>query len=240
MSNYCLKPVPIADLKTLLGPTFINTFQNEIDLIVEPLRKHVAKGRRLMLAKEIWECVVADSIVGADWVGAGKSIDDVKITEDISCDVKSVQINNKITSEASMFQPLISKKIVSDFFETKNSLGLWNTYVNGWFKKVSSINEYYLLIIVRDKITNSCSIGAFKVDKNAVLQYNVSECKFNSKTMVIDSLADPKLLDIKIYDTKTRMEIKIKEEFYNDPKYCYQIYQFDKLGKYITKEEINE
>ena len=139
-----------------------------------------------------------------------------------------------------MFQPLVSKKLVSDFFETKNSLGLWTTYVDGWFKKVSSITEYYLLIIVRDKITNACSIGAFKVDKNVKLNYNVTECKFNSKTMVIDSLADPELLDIKIYDTKTRMEIKVKEKFYNDPNYCYQIYDFDQLGQCAAKEKINE
>jgi hypothetical protein len=53
-------------------------------------------------------------------------------------------------------------------------------------------------------------------------------------------LANPKLLDIKVYGGKTRMQIIVKEEFYNDPNYCYQIYDFDQLGQANTKEEINE
>jgi hypothetical protein len=239
MSNYCLIPVPVADLQTLLGPTFITTFQTEMDLIVEPLRKHVAKGRPLTVGKETWEWVVADSIVGANWVGAGKSIDDVKITDDVSCDVKSMQIGSKSTSEASMYQLLKIKKC-SDGIENKDSLSLWNMYVDGWFKKVSTIKEYYLLLIVRNKFSKSCVIGAFKVDKVNKPVYNTDSCRFTKKSMVVTSLANPKLLDIKVYGGKTRMQIIVKEEFYNDPNYCYQIYDFDQLGQTTAKEEINE
>ena len=74
--------VPLTAQQTmdLVGPGFVTTFQTEMDAIMLPLRKHIALGRPLSMGKELWEYVVADSIPGAVWNGAGHSLIDVMIT----------------------------------------------------------------------------------------------------------------------------------------------------------------
>jgi hypothetical protein len=236
MSNYFLKPMSVDETKTLVGENFIKNFQTEMDEYLAPYRKNVKRGRPLSMGKELWEYAVADSIDGGEWCGAGKGIADVSIGDDIRCDVKSVQNNGKITTEASMFQPLSENVTASEYFKNKNSNGLWNVYVDGWLKKVKSVKEYYLLFIVRDRVTLNCRLGAFTITDNNVV-YNKDQCKFLTASMQIETLADPSLVEIKVYNSKTRLEIKVKEKFFDDPKYCYQIYQFDQLG---TNEENNE
>lgn len=235
MSNYFLKPMTASETTALVGANFIKNFQIEMDEYLSPYRKNVKIGRPLSMGKELWEYAVADSIDGGEWCGAGKGIADVSIGDDIRCDVKSMQHNGKLTTEASMFQPLAENETASKHFKDKNSNGLWNVYVDGWLKKVKSVKEYYLLFIIRDKITLDCRLGAFKVTNNSAV-YNEEHCRFLTASMHIETLADPSLVEIKVYNSKTRLEIKVKEKFFDDPKYCYQIYQFDQLG---TNEEKN-
>ena len=99
-------PLTVKETKTLLGKGFATTFQTEMDLIIAPLRKYIAKGYPLALGKEQWEYVVADSIPGATWCGAGKSLIDVSIGDNKGIDVKGVGRSKraKSTAEASMFQ----------------------------------------------------------------------------------------------------------------------------------------
>ena len=166
--GYCLIPVPVDELKTFLGQDFITNFQAEIDPIILPLRKHIALGRPASMGKEIWEYAVADSIDDAEWCGAGKGIADIRIGTDVAGDVKSVQIGKHATTEASMFQPLSEAEVAADYFKNKNKQELWKLFVDGWIKKVSSINEYYLLAIFRDRNTFNCSIAGFKVNNISV------------------------------------------------------------------------
>lgn len=235
MSNYFLTPMTATETQALVGAGFIKNFQIEMDEYLAPYRKNVKRGRPLSMGKELWEYAVADSIVGGEWCGAGKGIADVSIGDDIRCDVKSMQQNGSITTEASMFQPLSENKIAAKHFEDKNSNGLWNVYVDGWLKKVKSVKDYYLLFIVRDKSTLNCRLGAFKVTNNTAT-YNQNECEFLKASMRIETLADPDLVEIKVYNSKTRLEIKVKEKFFDDPKHCYQIYQFDQLGTNEQKD----
>jgi hypothetical protein len=237
MSKYFLTPMSATDTQLLVGSNFIKNFQKEMDEYLAPYRKNVKRGRPLSMGKELWEYAVADSIVGGEWCGAGKGIADVSIGTDIRCDVKSIQQSGKTTTEASMFQPLSENAIASKHFKDKNSNGLWNVYVDGWLKKVKSVKEYYLLFIIRDKVTLNCRLGAFKVTNNTAT-YNEDECKFLTASMQIETLADPELVEIKVYNSKTRLEIKVREKFFDDPKHCYQIYQFDQLGS--NKQKDNE
>ena len=48
----------VTEVQVLLGKDFVKTFQTEMDLIIQPLRKYIAKGYPLALGKEQWEYVV--------------------------------------------------------------------------------------------------------------------------------------------------------------------------------------
>lgn len=223
--SYCLVPMPVADLKKLIGKDFIKKFQAEIDPIINPLRKYIAAGRPASMGKELWEYAVADSITGGKWCGAGKAISDVSIGANIGCDVKSVQIIKKSTTEASMYQPLSSLESASEYFKTKDKNQIWNLFVNGWLTKVSSVKEYYMLAIFRDSKTFDCSLAGFKVN-NSAISFLAEDCEFSTKSMKVNSIADPNLVNIKVYSGKTRLEIRIKDTIFNDPAYTLPIYKF--------------
>lgn len=219
------------EILQLIGMTFVTTFQTEMDTILNPLRKHIAKGRPLSLGKELWEYAVADSIAGAEWCGAGHSIIDVKIGNDIGCDVKSIShhIDGKMTAEASMYQTFHGG--TAELFKNKDTLGLWNLFIDGWHKKVKSMKEYYMLIIVRDHKL-SCSLFCFKYNNNSPA-YLDTNCSFLTETgrvsdcnLKINSIADPSLLDIRIYKSKTRLEMRLKQKMFTDQSFCLPIYKF--------------
>lgn len=223
--TYCLVPLPVDDLKKLLGNDFIKNFQEEIDQIISPLRKHITKGRPASMGKELWEYAVADSITNGVWCGAGKSIVDVSIGDHIGCDIKSVQIGSTTTTEASMFQPLSESEFAAENFKNKNKKELWRLFVDGWIQKASSIKEYYLLAILRDRNTFNCSIAGFKVD-NINVQYTENACSFSKKSMKVNSLIDPTLAETKVYIGKTRLELRIKKSVFSNPTYSMEIYKF--------------
>ena len=75
--SYYLTPMTVDEIVEIVGPSFASSFQVEMDLIFQPLRKHLEKGRPLSLGKEIWEYAVSDSIDAAKWCGAGHNIIDV-------------------------------------------------------------------------------------------------------------------------------------------------------------------
>jgi hypothetical protein len=94
-------------------------------------------------------------------------------------------------------------------------------------KKVSAIKEYYLLAIFRDSDTLNCSLAGFKIS-NTALEYLDTACTFSkqNKSMVVTSIIDPALANVKVYSGKTRLEIRIKEKIFKDPAYTMEIYKF--------------
>ena len=205
--TYCLAPMTVPEINNLLGATFVSTFQKEMDLIISPLRKYIAKGYPLALGKEQWEYVVSESIAGAEWCGAGKSIIDVKIGN-IGIDVKGV-----------------SKEETKLYFNKKDTASIWNLLVDGWLSKVKSVDEYYLVGIVREKETLNCSLCAFKVI-NTDLLYEDTLCKFTKKSMKVSGLADSAFIETRVYSSKTRLEIKFKNKVWQDANYALPIYKF--------------
>jgi len=225
MSKYCLTPMTTTDLTDLVGLEFVKKFQAEMDPILQPLRKHIAKGRPLSLGKELWEYAVSDSIDGAEWNGAGHSLIDVKIGDDVGIDVKSVSKQKKSlnTTEASMFQNF--NQDAKQHFENKDSEGVWNIHVAGWLGKIATINEYYLLGIIRDKATLDCSLCGFKVTNTAV-NYLVENCVFTGKSIKVSGLADPDFISVRYYNSKSRLEIMFTKKCWTDENYCLPIYKF--------------
>lgn len=222
--TYCLEPMTVQEIQALLGKDFPKTFQTEMDLIINPLRKYIAKGYPLALGKEQWEYVVAESIPKAEWCGAGKSIIDVRV-QDKGIDVKGVSKQDKstATTEASMFQSF--QEETKAYFNAKDTQSIWNLFVDGWLKKVKSVKEYYLIGIVREKETLNCSLCCFKVAQTSLL-YEDKLCNFTSKSMKVTGLGDPEFIETRVYSSKTRLEIKFKNKVWKDPKYCLQIYKF--------------
>lgn len=230
MSNsYPLQPMTAAEVQKLIGPDFVKNFQKEIDEFMAPMRKHIAKGRPLSIGKEAWEYAVADSITGAEWAGAGSSIVDVKIGTDIGLDVKSVGRGTGTKSgEASMYQTYHSQ--LDTLFTNQDAQELWNVYIEGWYKKVCSIKNYYLLAIVKDKKYN-CSLCGFKRVGN-IPSYDVSYGSFltergkpTTATWTVQQLADPTLLHTMVIKGKKRLEMRLRPAMH-DSKYSLPIYKF--------------
>ena len=222
--TYCLVPMTVEEIQQLVGPTFADTFHAEFEKVIEPLRKYIDQGRPLSMGKELWEYLVTDSILDAVWCGAGKGIADVRIGESIA-DVKSLQRGNTTTTEASLHQKLL-KKDSAEYYATFDIEYLWNLLVGGWLEKVNSVEQYYLLAIIRDKKTLQCSlIGFRKTDVNPV--FDLGKCTLSKKeaSVTVTSLADPKFVQIKLYRGKTRMEIKFKKAVFSNPKYSFPIYK---------------
>ena len=218
-------PLTVQQTTALLGPNFVSTFQTEMDAIMAPLRKHIALGRPLSMGKELWEYVVADSIPGAEWNGAGHSLIDVMITPGVGGDVKSLSYGpkSKQTTEASMYQNF--DQDAKQFFINRDKQSLWNLYVNGWFGKAHSFKKYYLIGILREKATLNCNICAFEVT-DAVPIFSDTCCTFTKKMMYITGIADPDFLKIRYYNSKSRLEILFQEKCWTDPAYTLEIYKF--------------
>ena len=227
--NYPLEPLTSVEVQALVGPTFIANFQKEVDEFMAPMRKHIAKGRPLSMGKESWEYAVADSIVGAVWAGAGNSIVDVRIGTNIGLDVKSVgKGSGSKSGEASMFQTYHSH--LDTLFNTQDAPALWNVYIEGWFTKVQSVKDYYLLAIVKDKQYN-CSLCGFK-RTGSLPAYDpkfgtfLTETGRASKgTWTVQELADPKFLHTMVIKGKKRLEMRLRPAMH-DAAYSLPIYKF--------------
>lgn len=223
--TYCLKPMTVAQIRTLIGPDFVNHFQNEMNSILEPLRKYIAMGRPLSIGKELWEYAVSDSIPGAFWNGAGHSMIDVKIGNDIGIDVKAVskQKKSKLTTEASVFQNF--NQDAKTYFSQQHTQGVWDIHVQGWLTKISTIKKYYMLAIVRDKDSLDCSLCGFQVVKTKPV---LDQHRYTKTTVKFLNLIDPDFAEMHYYNSKTRLEIKLRSKCWTDSKYHLPIYQFQK------------
>jgi hypothetical protein len=225
MSNYCLTPMSVTEIQKLVGADFVKKFQAEMDPILHPLRKHISKGRPLSLGKELWEYAVADSIDGGEWNGAGHSLIDVTVGDDIGIDVKSVSKQEKSTNttEASMFQNF--NQDAKEFFRKQDANGVWNIHVAGWLTKISTVKEYYLLGIIRDKASLDCSLCGFKVT-NTKKDFLEENCRFNNASIKIFGLADPEFINIRYYNSKSRLEIMFTKKCWTDSNFSLPIYKF--------------
>lgn len=223
--TYCLVPMTVEEIQQLVGPTFADTFHNEFEKVIAPLRKYIDQGRPPSMGKEIWEYIVTDSINDAEWCGAGKGIADVKTKDGISIDVKSLQLIGNYTTEASLHQKLL-KKDSAEYYATSDVKYLWNLLVGGWIDKVKSVDDYRLLCIIRNKDTLQCSLVGFKVANTAV-EFNLDDCKVSKAeaSISVTSLIDPNYAQIKLYRGKTRMEIRFSKGICSNPTYSLPIYK---------------
>lgn len=225
MSKYCLTPMTVTELTALVGNSFVPTFQMEMDHILAGHRKHISKGRPLSLGKEMWEYAVADSIPNADWNGAGHSLIDVTVGSTIGIDVKGVskQKKSKNTTEASMFQNF--NQDAKTHFTNTNPQGVWDIHVSGWLNKIATVPNYYMLGIIRDKETLDCSLCGFKV-ANTTAMYLKENFVFNRASIKIAGLADPDFINIRYYNSKSRLEIIFTSKCWKDPAYSLPVYKF--------------
>jgi hypothetical protein len=216
----------VEETKSLLGTDFVTIFQAEMDLIVAPLRKYIAKGFPLALGKEQWEYVVTEAIPNAVWCGAGKSLIDVSIGDNKGIDVKGVGRGKraKTTAEASMFQCFNQE--AKTFFKNKDSKSLWELYVDGWFGKADKFEEYYLIAIIREKETLDCSICCFKVTEDHPA-YSNDKVVFKKCSAAITGMADEEFIKIRYYNSKSRLEILFQQKCRADSDYALPIYKFE-------------
>lgn len=223
--SYCITPMTVTELLGLVGKDFVTKFQAEMDPVIAPLRKHITQGRPLSLGKELWEYAVADSIPKATWNGAGHSVVDVRIGKDIGIDVKGVSKNNKskFTTEASMFQNF--NQDAKTHFTSGDAEGVWNIHVKGWLSKIKEVKNYYILGIIREKETLNCSLCGFKVTA-LDLDYTTESVKFKKTSMSLFGLADQDFINIRYYNSKSRIEIMFTSKCWTDSKYALPIYKF--------------
>ena len=226
--QFMLRPLTASELKVLLGDNFINTFQTEMNKIIEPLRKYISRGYPLSMGKELWEYVVADSIEGATWNGAGSSVADVlkPISADqaIAFDVKTVGCSekSKISGEASMLQSYNQDNKIH--FKDGNGQALWDNYIGGWQEKIKGFEKYYLLGIIRSKETLDCSLIAFEATGTSPM-FTEGNFEFISKSGKIKGVVDPEFAKIRYVNAKSRIEIQFLKRAWTDSAYCLNIFK---------------
>lgn len=220
-----IRPLKVNELTKLLGNDFVTNFQQDMSAIVSPLRRHLGLKRPLSMGKELWEYVVADSIPGAVWNGAGHSLADVILADGKVADIKSISYmpKSKITTEASMYQCFDQN--AKTFFNLKDKESLWNLYVNGWFNKAHSFEKYYIFAILRQKESINCTLTCFEVT-NTCPPFDETLCTFTGKSMKIDGIADSDFIKIRYYNSKSRLEIMFTSRCWSDVEYTLPIFKY--------------
>ena len=203
-------PVPITDHDLILGKDFNKKFASEMKSYYAPF---VMKGRDIQVAKETWEYAVADSIVGASWVGAGKNVVDVK-SPIADFDVKGLSIGtitDNQTTEASFLQ---NNKQENDgfgkLFESKDFLALKEMFVDPMDKKIKGTNNLHMLAVIREKSTKNVYYCLLKVESSTLTDTEfLSQMTTEGKRSVSLPMIDPQYGKTYIYIAKRRLEIRL-------------------------------
>ena len=143
-------PVPLDQHDQLLGTEFSKNFTIEMREYYAPF---IRKGRKIQLAKETWEYGVADSIPGAEWLGSGNNVVDVRAPQ-LDMDVKGLSVAKlgKESTEASFLQNLQKG---ADGYSTAWANRDWPTlksiFVDPLEAKHRGTTNLHLLVIIRTK-----------------------------------------------------------------------------------------
>jgi hypothetical protein len=205
-------PVPITEHDALLGKDFSKNFELEMKEYYAPFIK---KGRKIQLAKETWEYGVADSIPGADWLGSGNNVVDVKAPA-LDMDVKGLSCAKlgKESTEASFLQNLAKG---ADGYSTAWANKDWATlktiFVDPLEAKHVGTNNLHLLVIVRTKNDLGVHYGLLKAVPNPLDQPKfLAEMKQHAGRSVSIPMIDEEFGRTYICISKRRLEIRIDTE----------------------------
>jgi hypothetical protein len=202
-------PIPLTQHDALLGPDFSKNFEAEMKEYYAPFIK---KKRKLQVAKETWEYGVADSIPGADWIGSGNSVVDVKAPA-CDLDVKGISVDKlgKETTEASFLQNL--KKGANGYsvaWENKDWASLKKIFVDPLLPKHTGLNNLHLLAIVRTKDDQGVHYALLKIDHTTLTDSQfISEMVQQAESGVDLPMIDPKYGRTYICISKRRLEIRL-------------------------------
>lgn len=210
---FTYKPVPIKDHEAILGKDFNTKFAAEMTAYYAPF---IAKQRDIQIAKETWEYGVADSIPGAQWVGAGKNVVDVQLPG-YALDVKGLSISrlsDSYSTEASFLQN--NKKENDNFnklFESQDYTALKTMFVDPLKDKVVGVNNLHLLAIVREKKTKSVYYALLKMEATTLTDAEfTANMKMDAGRSVAIPMIDPAFGKTYIYIPKRRLEIRLNCE----------------------------
>lgn len=204
-------PVSICKHDTILGVDFNTKFAAEMHSYYAPF---VAKNRDIQVAKETWEYAVADSIVGANWCGAGHNVVDVK-TPIADIDVKGISNNDmekyKLTTEASFLQNNKQKNDgFAKLFEQKKYNSLKKMFVDPLATKIKGTNNLHLLGIIREKDKRKVYYCLLEISSLVMAEKDfISKMKLDGTRSVSIPLIDEKYGKTYIYIPKRRLELRL-------------------------------
>lgn len=204
-------PVSICKHDTILGVDFNTKFAAEMHSYYAPF---VAKNRDIQVAKETWEYAVADSIVGANWCGAGHNVVDVK-TPIADIDVKGISNNDmekyKLTTEASFLQNNKQKNDgFAKLFEQKKYNSLKKMFVDPLATKIKGTNNLHLLGIIREKDKRKVYYCLLEITSLVMAEKDfISKMKLDGTRSVSIPLIDEKYGKTYIYIPKRRLELRL-------------------------------
>jgi hypothetical protein len=204
-------PVSICKHDTILGADFNTKFAAEMHSYYAPF---VAKNRDIQVAKETWEYAVADSIVGANWCGAGHNVVDVN-TPIADIDVKGISTNDmekyKLTTEASFLQNNKQKNDgFAKLFEQKKYNSLKKMFVDPLATKIKGTNNLHLLGIIREKDKRKVYYCLLEITSLVMAEKDfISKMKLEGTRSVSIPLIDEKYGKTYIYIPKRRLELRL-------------------------------
>ena len=204
-------PVSICKHDNILGVDFNTKFAAEMHSYYAPF---VAKNRDIQVAKETWEYAVADSIVGANWCGAGHNVVDVK-TPIADIDVKGISNNDmekyKLTTEASFLQNNKQKNDgFAKLFEHKKYNSLKKMFVDPLSTKIKGTNNLHLLGIIREKDKRKVYYCLLAITSLVMSEEDfISKMKVEGTRSVSIPLIDEKYGKTYIYIPKRRLELRL-------------------------------
>jgi hypothetical protein len=221
------EPVPISQHDELLGIDFSERFATQMKSYYQP---YLNNDRNVILAKEVWEYAVADSIDDGVWVGSGNNTIDVS-TPKLDIDVKGISClkMSSITTEASILQ---NNKEKSDnamsLFKAGDFVQLKEMFLDPFVAKTEKNKNLHVLACVRDKELKQVWYCLLKV-----VPYNnpnlITEMKRGyGKRSIIVPFIDEEFGRTYLYISKRRLEIRLNMKTMQ--KYSVMSHSYDSIN----------
>lgn len=215
---YFFEPVKPSDHSKILGANFSQEFAKQMNLYYAPF--HARPDRPMQLAKETWEYAVADAIPGAEWMGAGKSVVDVRAPGG-DIDVKGISVDSMsdtLTTEASILQNnRRQNNHILQLFESRDYAPLKSMFVDEHSRKIDQTSNLHVLAIVREKANRRVHYSLLKIIPSKLSDQDiVNQMTLDGETGVAVPMIDPKYGKTYIYAPKRRLEIRLNVEGLKD------------------------
>ena len=226
MSKYVL------ELCTIPQIINIENIKNEVKKYMESRIDFYKKtNRNPYIEDEFAEYWLSEASNG-NHIGKGNTAMDIKTYDGDGIDVMCMIMNkNGLSNEKSIIQNFKSSGSKLDmFFANKKDTEAVTLYMNSYIEKMklaiknNKLNQLYMIAFISTK--KSINMICFKINIDAIINVKSTGFSVKQKNINIDNFINSKYGTVKLYKSKKRVELRIKESIFNELTFITEVYKF--------------